>query len=111
MQTSKPKRARIKPHCKILGLIQDKILDPGVYVRGQNLESELFDKLISKEFAHAVEVLPDQPEPEPLGKVEEAPTEAFGYRYRKAQERNAVLREREKEHGRTHPPNEIGGTV
>lgn len=109
METSKPRRARIKAHCKILGLIQDKVLDSGIYIRDKNLESELFDKLISPEFAHAVEVLTDEPEPEPLGTVEEGPKETFGYAYSRRRQHEAELEQWERVHGRTHPPDEIEG--
>lgn len=92
----RPKRLRIKDHCSIMGVIEKKVLQSGIYIRGQNVDDETFDKLLSDEFEHAVEQLPDTPPAEPLAQVSDVPTEDPGdaYRRKRRNEQHAEYRER-----------------
>lgn len=110
MTTTKvPRRLRILPHCSIDGLREGKRLRAGLYELHKNMSEEEAIKLATEEFQHCVQVLSDEPEPEPLATDGDLPRETTGYRYQKEKERNAVLREWEQTHGRTHPPDEIKG--
>lgn len=80
---AKPRRLQIKKYCQIAGILEGKILGPGLYVAAKNIDEESFDKLLSPQFSHAIEVLPDE-EPEPtLATPVNAPQESEGDKYRR----------------------------
>lgn len=87
-----PKRLRIKKHSFILGVPEkDKLLKPGVYKLGLNMDEAMAIRLASEEFTHCVEILSDEPEPEPLGEVAEGPKISAGEAYQQERRRKAQL--------------------
>jgi hypothetical protein len=83
MKTVTPRRLRVKPKCQIMGLIKDKVIMPGIYIEGRNVAPDVFEQLLSDQFKHAVEPLPDiEPEPE-LAAPTDTPKESAGDTYRR----------------------------
>ena len=103
MKTAKPpRRLRIKKYCRIAGVLEGKILSSGMYVENANIDSCTFDKLLSPQFQHAVEPLPDaDPEPE-LATPVDAPQESEGDKYRR-ERREAEEQARAERWGGTRP--------
>lgn len=83
-----PRRLKVKPHCFLDGIIEDRRLGPGLYIESQNIDADSFNKLLHPKFEHAIEHLDSQPTPEPLAQVIDAPKSEPGI---------ARLRQRRKE--------------
>ncbi len=76
-----PRRLRVKPCCHIDGIVEGKRITPGLYKEGTNIDVETFEKLLSPEFAHAVETLESKPREEPLAQVQDAPKSEPGIQH------------------------------